>query len=68
MKLMPGWHRQIHKLWTSRIAIFGAAVGIASEILPELQDAIPRKAYIAIFLAILIMRFVAQPDAHEGGK
>ena len=65
MKLIPNWHKKIHRLWTARLAIIGSLVGFAADVLPQLQDYLPQKWYLGLFILILIARFVAQPDAHE---
>lgn len=65
MKLIPNWHRKIHKLWTTRLAILGGAIEFANEALPQVQDYLPAKWYLALFALILLARLVAQPSVHD---
>jgi hypothetical protein len=64
MKLIDGWYKKIHKLWTTRLALIGSAMGLASEALPQLQGMLPERWYIGLFVLILIARLVAQPKTN----
>jgi hypothetical protein len=60
MKLIDGWSRKLHKLWTTRLAFAGAAVGMLADAFPQLQGVLPNKWYLAVFALIIVARVVVQ--------
>lgn len=60
MKLIDDWKRQLHKLWTMRLAALGTVVGLAADFVPQLQGVLPDKWYIAVFLLIAVLRMISQ--------
>lgn len=63
VKLIDGWSRKLHKLWTTRLAALGTVIGFAADAIPQLQGVLPTYWYIAVFALIFIARVVAQPEA-----
>lgn len=62
MKLVDDWKRKIHKLWTMRVAALGTLIGLAADAVPQFQGVLPEKWYVGVFLLIMVLRLVAQPE------
>ncbi len=69
MRLIPNWKTELHRLWSSRLAIYlgilnGLALGIAA-----LVDVINPWLFIGInvlaYVAIAVVRIIKQPDPKD---
>ena len=62
MKLIADWRASINRLWSIRIAIFTALLGVADPILALFQAHIPPITYSVLCALIIIARVLQQPD------
>jgi hypothetical protein len=62
MKLIQGWRDALNRLWSVRIAIFTALLGVADPILALFQAQVPPLVYSVLCAAIIIARVLQQPD------
>jgi hypothetical protein len=62
MKLIEGWRVEINRLWSIRVAIFAALLGVADPILALFQAQVPPLVYSLLCAAIIIARVLQQPD------
>lgn len=60
MKLIDGWRAELNRLWSIRVAIFAALLGVADQILAAFQDSFPPVVYSIMFALIVIARVVQQ--------
>jgi cytosine/uracil/thiamine/allantoin permease len=65
MNFIPDWNKKMQKFWTTRLAMAGTVLGMGAELLPNFQEFLPPKWYVGMFIAILVARIVAQPNAHD---
>jgi uncharacterized membrane protein HdeD (DUF308 family) len=69
MKLIDGWKAKFPKLWSVRLAILSAILGVAELTLPLFQTFIPPMTFavlsVVASLAAAVARIVAQPSLHE---
>lgn len=64
MSLIHRWREKLNKLWTVRIAIFSAILGVADQILAVFSGTLPPWVYALLFIAIIVARIVDQPTLH----
>lgn len=64
MKLIHHWRMQLNKLWSVRIAIFSAILGVADQLLAAFQSSLPAWVYALLFVTIIVARIVDQPKLH----
>ncbi len=69
MRLIDNWRTELHRLWSSRLAIYlailnGVALGIAA-----LIDVVKPWIFIALnvvaYVAIAVLRIIKQPDPKD---
>jgi hypothetical protein len=62
MKLIQDWRDALNRLWSVRIAIFTALLGVADPILALFQAQIPPFVFSCLAAAIIVARVLQQPD------
>lgn len=63
MKLIPNWKRS-HKLWSVRLGAISATMAGLDWLVPTLADMVPKWAYFALAMAVVVARIVQQESAH----
>ncbi len=62
MKLIHDWRSALNRLWSVRIAIFAALLGVADPILALFQAHIPPLVFSFLCALIIVARVMQQPD------
>lgn len=60
MRLIPGWRKQINRLWSVRVAIVLALLPVADQILALFDKYIPSLTYAVLSMLIIVARVVDQ--------
>lgn len=62
MKLIDDWRVKLNKLWSVRVAIFSALLGVADQILAAFAETshMPPLVYALLTVAIVVARFIDQ--------
>lgn len=68
MKLIDDWKQKFPKLWSVRLALLSALLGVAEMTLPLFQTFVPPMTFallsVAASLSAAVARIVAQPALH----
>lgn len=64
MKLIYHWRERLNALWSVKLAVWSALLGIADQILSAFQGALPPVVYALLFVLIIIARVIDQPKLH----
>lgn len=62
MKLIENWRSELNRLWTVRVALVSALLGVADQILSVFQSSIPPVVYSMLFVGIVVARVIQQRD------
>lgn len=60
MKLIDDWRAEINRLWSVRVAIFAALLGVADQVLSTFGAQLPPVVYSVIAVAIALARVARQ--------
>lgn len=64
MRLIDNWKDTLIQSWSARIAVVGISLGLLEQLVPMLQDILPRWAFVLLMLCILGARLVYQESMH----
>jgi len=68
MKLIDHWRVQINRLWSVRMAIFGALLAVADQILAVFIGQLPPIVYALAFMGIIVLRVLYQKPKDDTGS